>query len=62
MLPYDEVWLETRADCVAIVSFQLLELPGSLIYWFPRSCFVSNRFLRHIFFTPSFIFGRIHIP
>ena len=33
LLPYDVLWLETRADCVTLVSFQLLDLPGSLIFW-----------------------------
>ena len=28
-----EMWLETRADCVTIQSFQLLVFPGKLIFW-----------------------------
>ena len=29
---------------------------------FHRNCFISNRFLWYIFFTPNFKFGKVHIP
>ena len=33
LLPYDELWLETLAHCVTILSLKLLVFPGRLIYW-----------------------------
>ena len=58
LLPCDELWPETRADCVTVLSFQLLDFP---VVWFtcckgfPRSCSISKR-------SPSFRFGKVHIP
>ena len=34
--PCDALWLVTRVDCVTILSFQLLDFPGSLICWMQR--------------------------
>ena len=65
LLPYDELWLEARVDCVTFYSFSFWT---SLAVWFtgctgfPLSCFISNRSPRHFFFmkTPSFRFGSPH--
>ena len=32
------------------------------MHWVPRSCFISNWFPCHIFFTLRFSFGKVHIP
>ena len=68
-LPDDQEYCFQMMNCgwrhaQIVWPFCLFSFWSSLAGWLTgsRSCFISNRLLCSIFFTPSFRFGKIHIP